>query len=119
LDYWFKKNLISLNKLKTYYINFTAEIRHVRDMGNLGAIISHANYTKFLGLTIQNDLTWDGHILDIMKKLNTACYMVRNVKQIVSMKTLKSVYFSYFMAYGIMFWGNLFHAKRVIYKRQL
>jgi hypothetical protein len=41
-------------------------------MGDLGAIISCANYIKFLGLTIQNDITWDGHTEDIIKKLNTA-----------------------------------------------
>jgi hypothetical protein len=56
-------------------------------MGDLGAIITCANFTKFLGLTIQNDITWDGHIQDMIKKLNTVCYMIRNVKQMVSMKT--------------------------------
>jgi hypothetical protein len=42
--------------------------------------------------------------------------MIRNVKLMVSMKTLKSIYFSYFhtiMSYGIMFWGNSSHAERV------
>jgi hypothetical protein len=70
-------------------INFTAKIRYVRDMGEFGTIISGANYTKFLGLIIQNDITWDGHVQIINKKLNTACYMIRNVKRMVSMKTLK------------------------------
>jgi hypothetical protein len=113
---WFKKNLMSLNKIKTCYINFTAKISGDRDMGEFGRIISSANHIKFLGLTIQNDITWDGHIQVINKKLNTACYMIRNLKQMVSMKTLKSVYFSYFhsvMTYGIMFWGNSPHAEKV------
>jgi hypothetical protein len=65
-------------------------------MGDLGAIITCANFTKFLRLTIQNVIAWDGHIHDMIKKLNTASYMIRNVKQMVSMKTLKSVYFAYF-----------------------
>jgi hypothetical protein len=42
--------------------------------------------------------------------------MIRNVKKIVSMKTLNSVYFAYFhsvMTYGIMFWGNSSSAERV------
>jgi hypothetical protein len=61
-------------------------------------------------------MTWHGHIKDLIKKLNTACYMIRNVKQIVSMETLKSVYYSYFhsvMTYGIMFCGNSSDADRV------
>jgi hypothetical protein len=81
LDDWFKLNLMSLNIIKTYYINFTAKTRSARDMGDLGAIITCANFTKFLGLTIQNDITWDGHIQDMIKKLNTACYIIRNVKK--------------------------------------
>jgi hypothetical protein len=85
-------------------------------MGDLGTAISCANYTKFLGLTIQNDMAWHGDIQDIINKLNTACCIIRNVKQIVFMKTLKSVYFSYFhsvMAYGIMFCGNSSYAETV------
>jgi hypothetical protein len=62
-------------------------------MGNLGAIISCTNCSKFLGLTIQSNMSWDGHIKDLIKKSNTPWYMIRNVKQIVSMKTLKTVYF--------------------------
>jgi hypothetical protein len=72
LDEWFKLNLMSLNIIKTYYVNFMANTKCVRDMGDLGAIITCANFTKFLGLTIQNDITWDGHIQDMIKKLNTA-----------------------------------------------
>jgi hypothetical protein len=37
------------------------------------------NYTKFLGLTIQ----YDGHIEEIIEKLSTACYMIRNIKPVV------------------------------------
>jgi hypothetical protein len=91
LDDWFIKNLMSLNLIKTYYINFTARTRYDRDgdMGELGATISHANNTKFLGLTIQNDLTWDGHVQDIIKKLNKACYNISKLKPVVSINALK------------------------------
>jgi hypothetical protein len=79
-------------------------------------LITHANNTKFLDLTIQNDLTWDGHIQDIIKKLNKACYNISKLKPIVSINALKNIYFSYFhsvMSYGIMFWGNSSQAERV------
>jgi hypothetical protein len=78
---WFRKNLMSLNILKTYYINFSARSRCHRDMGDLGAIISCTNYSKFLSLTIQSNMSWDEDIKHLIKKLNTACYMIRNVKQ--------------------------------------
>jgi hypothetical protein len=55
LDDRFKKNSMSLNtkKKKKIYINFTAKYKVERDIGDLGAIITSANYTKFLGLTIE------------------------------------------------------------------
>jgi hypothetical protein len=89
LDDWFKINLMTLNTMKTNYINFTVKNKVVRD---IGTIITSTNYTEFLGLTIQYEMTWDGHTEEIIKKLSTACYR-RNIKTVVSVKTLKSIYY--------------------------
>jgi hypothetical protein len=53
LDDWFKKNSMSLNTIKTKYINFTAKNKVNRDMGDIGTIITSTNHTKFLVLTIE------------------------------------------------------------------
>jgi hypothetical protein len=116
LDDGFKKNSISLNTIKTYYINFTAKCKVERDIGALGAIITSANCTRFLGLTIEYSITWERHIDEVIKKPCTACYMLRNIKPVVSTNTLQSIYHSYFhsvMTYRLMFWGNSSHAERV------
>jgi hypothetical protein len=73
----FKKNSMSLNTIKTYYINFTSKNKVERDIGDLGAIITTTNYTRFLGLTIEYSITWERHIDEVIKKLCTACYMIR------------------------------------------
>jgi hypothetical protein len=42
--------------------------------------------------------------------------MIRNIKSVVYMNTLQSIYHSYFnsvMTYGMMFLGNSSHAERV------
>lgn len=107
---------MSLNTMKTYYINFTAKNQVQRDIGDLVTIITNTNHNKFLGLTIENAMTWKRHIDEVTKKLTTACYMIRNIKPVVSMKILKSIYYSYFhsvMTYGLIFWGNSSHAERV------
>jgi hypothetical protein len=95
LDDLFKKNSMSLNTIKTYYINFTAKFKVERDIGDLGAIITGANYTRFLGLTTEFSITWERHIDEVIKKLCTACYMI-NIKPVVFMNTLQSIYHSYF-----------------------
>jgi hypothetical protein len=46
-------------------------------MGDIGTIITSTNYIEFLDLAIQYDITWDGHIEEIIKKLSTACYMIK------------------------------------------
>jgi hypothetical protein len=84
---WFKKNLLSLNIMKTYYINFTVKFKCDKEMGDLSSIISCANCITFLGLTIKNDITWDGHMEVTIKKLNSACYMLRKLKLVVTSKT--------------------------------
>jgi len=42
--------------------------------------ITNSSYTKFLGVTLNNTLSWNNHIDLLMKKLNMACYIIRNVK---------------------------------------
>jgi hypothetical protein len=44
---------MSLNTIKTYYINFTAKNKVERDIGDVGTIITTTNYTRFLGLTTE------------------------------------------------------------------
>ena len=81
------------------------------------SIITDVNTTKFLGLTIDNIISWKNHILDLTSKLNTA---IRAAKPLMSLKALMMIYFSYFhslMSYGIIFWGNC-HASNDIFKLQ-
>jgi hypothetical protein len=71
--------------------------------------ITTANEIKFLGLLIDNKLSWKGLTDYITPKLNYACYCMRTVKLFVSQDTLIIVYYSYFhtiMAYGLPYWGS-------------
>jgi hypothetical protein len=83
LEDWFKKNLLSLNIVKTHYMNFSTRKEVVRDIGKMGTIIETINYTRFLGLNIEYSITWERHIDDLIKKLCTACYNIRNMKSSV------------------------------------
>jgi hypothetical protein len=72
-----RQNLLSLNKVKTRCINFTAKNNMLaeRDLGNVGTLITTSDGITFLGLTIENSLTWGGHIDKVIKKLSSVCYM--------------------------------------------
>ena len=64
---------------------------------------------KFLGLIIDDSLSWMAHINQMMSKLNTACFVIGMAQAIMSPETLRMVYFAYIqlvMSYGIIKGGN-------------
>ena len=108
---WFKINLLSLNFDKTYYVQFGTkngnEININISYGNKPITGTHS--TKFLGLVVDNILSWKNHADQLMSKLSNACYAVRTVKSFMSHKALRIIYFSYvhsIMTYGIILEGN-------------
>jgi len=71
--------------------------------------INNVYYTKFLGLTLDSTLSWKPHIDQLISKLNSACYVIRSLKSIISLENLRTIYFSsvhLIISYGIIFWGN-------------
>jgi len=46
--------------------------------------------TRFLGLTLDSTLSWNLHIEQLSSKLNSACYVIRLMKTIISTKNLKN-----------------------------
>jgi hypothetical protein len=52
--------------------------------------------TKFLGLIIDNMLSWKSNFDWLMSILKSACYVIRAVKTYMSQETLRMIYFSLF-----------------------
>jgi hypothetical protein len=80
---WFKSNfLFFLNFDKTYFIQFSNKSHCTSDIQNTceDKRISIANEAKFLGLFINNNLSWKTHIECIKSKLSSTCCAVRSVK---------------------------------------
>jgi hypothetical protein len=79
-------------------------------------LITNSPYTKFLGLLKDCTLSWNNHIHLRMKKLSTACYIIRNVKIYISASVFKINYQACFhsaMRYEIIFRGNLSHSSTI------
>jgi hypothetical protein len=75
-----------------------------------GKLIKETTSIKFLGVQIDNHLTWKSHINQIIPKLSDACFAVRKLFHILNLDALQMVSFAYFhsvVKYGIIFWGNL------------
>jgi hypothetical protein len=61
---------------------------------------------KFLGLQIDSHLNWKKHNEYIISKFSSACFAMKTVMLLMTVDTLKLVYFTYFhsvLSYGLIF----------------
>ena len=78
--------------------------------------IEEVTNTTFLGLELDNNITWKNHVGKILPKLCRACYTITTMYPISSLNTLQMIYFAYFhsiLNYCIIFWGNSTESKKV------
>ena len=74
-----------------------------------GKIIYPIKSVKYLGIKIDENLTWIDHINDIAIKLNRANAMLFKVREFVNTKILKSIYYAIFdchLNYANTVWGQ-------------
>jgi hypothetical protein len=114
--------LLSLNYNKTQFIYFVSKSNLDLNLGinfENNYIVGTQN-TTFLGLVIDNTLSWKTHIDSLLPKLSSACYAIRSLKSFMSLENLRMVCFSYvhsLISYGIIFWGNSPYSKSIKKKK--
>jgi exonuclease III len=119
---WFNANLLSLNVEKTQFMQFVTKNNLLLDLNIMhrNKEIVNIHNTKFLGLILDNTLSWKIHIDSIVPKLSSACFAIRIVKPFLSQESLKMVYCSYLhsiITYGLIFWGNTSYSN-IIFRLQ-
>jgi hypothetical protein len=92
---WLKLNKLSLNVKKTHYILFhcrqkkiTNNIQVKMDMN----IIEQVKFTKFLGVIINENLTWNDHIDILKNKINKNLGVIRKVSHVLPCEVLYTLY---------------------------
>jgi hypothetical protein len=71
---------------------------------------------KFLGVSIDCTWSWSKHIELLTSKLNSVCYLIRNVMPYRSVSILRMIYHSFFhsiMSLGIILGGNSHHSIKI------
>ena len=90
---WFQSNRLTVNYEKTHLLHFVtkkqAEIQQQIVISN--TLIKNISSTRFLGLIIDNTLSWKDHITEIIPKLNKAYYIVRTLIFLRSPEELRMV----------------------------
>ena len=117
---WFCANKLSLNAKKTKFLvfrsaylkcNFDNLQVNIQDtpLVRIGSDCEEKS-TKFLGLHVDEFLTWKHHISCIDNKISRALYQVKQARHFLPVTCLRSLYFSMIhphLLYGILAWGNV------------
>ena len=102
------KRLTTSSNLKIYYRNFCTKTGNTADNE-----IEVVSVYKYLGVTVDEHLTWKFHIENIQKKLRSASFALNNLKYCTNAKIMKIVYMALAEAhirYGIAAWGSSTHS---------
>ena len=119
---WFKANQLSPNMDKTTMIKFWPDRSPFKIQIN-EVIIKNAKFTKFLGITIDDSLSWSFYVNNLYNKLLSNKRLLQNVKRISLISTLKPIYYAHIQShliYGLSIWGNMInkHKKNQIHQLQ-
>ena len=110
LSDWFAANKLTLNLDKTVCMLFhknnkTSEIElKIKNM-----TILNQTETKFLGMWLDQCLSWHIHIQRLTLKIKRNKYLLNNGKHLMDQSTKKLVYYAHIAShiqYGMLLWGN-------------
>lgn len=107
---WCQRNKLILNESKTVYIQFN--LRRPLIIDN----ITVSNTTKFLGIHIDCNLTWENQIEHVCNKLKIAYYAILQMRDTLNEMGLLDIYYSMVYSYiscNIHIWGRASSFKRV------
>ena len=118
---WTQTNRLSLNLTKTYGLTFTNRKNDITPSSIImnGGIVKPVQQTKLLGITIDNNLTFEQHIFNISNKISKSIGIMYKIKNLVPKSVLVTIYYSFvypYLIYGNEIWGgtNDCHIKPLI-----
>ena len=110
---WFRANKLSLNATKTQYMviqphnrkqNISAYNLKIDDV-----VLTKANSCKFLGIIIDESLSWKPQLSSINSKISRAIFAIKQVKFTLPLDSLRTLYYALIhphLIYGLLAWGN-------------
>lgn len=122
---WLNFNILTLNLNKTKYVtfsirnttqpysNFSLKAHSCSNPSSLSPCNCHlleaTNIVKYLGIYIDQNLTWIHHINSLSSRISKLIFIFKNIRHIGDPQLIKSVYFALcqsIISYGIEAWGG-------------
>jgi len=110
VDKWLCVNKLSLNALKSKVMLFST--RHIGALPPVKCRDTSLDFVdsfKFLGVTMDADLSFRSHCSSVISKLSRSLGIMRKLSYTVSEQALLSLYYSLFhsyLVYSVVVWGN-------------
>ena len=110
---WISANSLSLNVGKTVYLLFSGRKKVLKETPTLKLFskkIERKPETKFLGLLIDDKLTWKPHAHYVSGKIYRVVGILSKLLNCFNLDALRTIYFSLIyphLQYGIIFWGSV------------
>ena len=98
---WLKINKLSLNVNKTQYMVFTRKLNEIENivLRVEGQTIERVTQTKFLGVIIDEKLTWRNHVNYMSTKIANSIRILIKARFCLSKETLVSLYYTFIYPY--------------------
>ena len=114
LSDWFAANKLTLNLEKTVCMLFQKENQKKEITLKVNNMtIPCKPEIRFLGMWLDQSLTWHHHVQKLILKIKRNTYLLNNGKHLMDLETKKLVYHAHIAShiqYGLLLWGN--NAKR-------
>ena len=108
---WLEVNKLALNIEKTSFVIFHSPRKKLPDHINIKfgkKPVTRSRYVKFLGVLMDEHLSWKFHISELAKKLSRTSGIFFKIRHLLPLDMLKNLYysiFSSFLSYGSSTWG--------------
>ena len=108
---WINKNDLTINYKKSCYMIISKKAQVLTDfkLSINHNIIEKTDSLKYLGVNIDDKLSWKNHIDILSTKLSKICGIIYKLRHYVPLSSLKSVYYSLFhshLQYSLLNWGR-------------
>ena len=114
INTWLKINQLTINTDKTKYMILHSNQRNISKYDDLelklnDQVISRTKTFNFLGIQINENITWNDHITFISNKINSTVGLLKRLKNQLPVRIKKMIYTSLILPrlhYGNILWGS-------------
>ena len=123
VNVWLEVNKLTLNTSKTKLMIFHRKPRHISDINIVinGTQIYRLQWFSFIGITLDDDLSWNAHVNIVKKKISKLIGILYRLKLTFPRCFGNLMYFfdSVIINYGLLLWGSKSHKIETLQKKAI